>query len=57
MIVYTPWWLYKEQLAGQLDFARGYHIEIGGGRRAPGMGPYLPDSTSFGSQLKKDARR
>ena len=57
MHVYTPWWLYKEQLAGQLDFARGYHIEIGGGRRAPGMGPYLPDSTSFGSQLKKDARR
>ena len=29
MHVYSPWWLYKEQLAGKLDFARGYHIEIG----------------------------
>ena len=27
--VYAPWWLYKEQMAGKLDFARGYHIEIG----------------------------
>ena len=30
--VYAPWWLYKEQLAGKLGFARGYHIEI---RRRP----------------------
>ena len=36
--MYTPWWLYKEQLAGKLGFARGYHIEFGGGRRMPGMG-------------------
>ncbi|NIP98573.1 MAG: GMC family oxidoreductase, partial [Akkermansiaceae bacterium] len=33
--VYAPWWLYKEQLAGKLDFARGYHIELGGTRRMP----------------------
>jgi choline dehydrogenase-like flavoprotein len=57
MHVYSPWWLYKEQLAGELGFARGYHIEIGGGRRMPGMGTYLPDSTSYGTKLKKDARR
>jgi choline dehydrogenase-like flavoprotein len=37
MHMYTPWWLYQEQVAGKLGFARGYHIEIGGGRRAPGM--------------------
>ena len=29
---YSPWWLYKEQKAGKLDFARGYHIEMGGSR-------------------------
>src|SRR5258706_15409656 len=23
---YSPWWLYKEQKAGNLDFAPGYHI-------------------------------
>ena len=36
--LYTPWWLYKEQLAGKLGFARGYHFEFGGGRTMPGMG-------------------
>ncbi|HYJ39904.1 MAG TPA: GMC family oxidoreductase, partial [Steroidobacteraceae bacterium] len=36
--LYTPWWLYKEQLAGKLGFARGYHYEFGGGRLMPGMG-------------------
>ena len=38
MHVYTPWWLYKEQLAGKLPFARGYHIEPNGGRKMPGDG-------------------
>ena len=33
-----PWWLYKEQKAGKMPFARGYHIEIGGGRELPGAG-------------------
>src|SRR5882724_1750453 len=33
--VYVPWWLYKEQHAGKLDFARGYHIEFGTGRHLP----------------------
>ena len=34
--VYVPWWLYKEQKAGKLGFARGYHVEFGAGRRMPG---------------------
>ena len=43
--VYSPWWLYKEQLAGKLGFARGYHVEIGTGRGMPGgYEPYLPSS-------------
>lgn len=29
-----PWWLDNRKL----DFPRGYHIEIGGGRRMPGLG-------------------
>ncbi|HET6568194.1 MAG TPA: GMC family oxidoreductase, partial [Rhodothermales bacterium] len=32
--IYVPWWLYGKQL----DFPRGYHIEIWGGRRMPGFG-------------------
>ncbi|MDH3270793.1 MAG: GMC family oxidoreductase, partial [Gemmatimonadota bacterium] len=36
MHVYMPWWLYQEQAGGALDFARGYHIEFGGGRKMPG---------------------
>jgi choline dehydrogenase-like flavoprotein len=61
MHVYTPWWLYKEQLAGKLDFPRGYHIEMGGGREQPGIGflDGLEDFTggSYGRKLKADARR
>ena len=59
--VYTPWWLYKEQIAGKLGFARGYHVEIGTGRGMPGgYAPYLPSSggrTTYGARLKQDARR
>jgi choline dehydrogenase-like flavoprotein len=33
---YIPWWGYEKQK--ELGFARGYHIEIGGGRRMPSMG-------------------
>ncbi len=34
MHVYTPWWLDNRKL----DFARGYHIEYGGGMGMPGYG-------------------
>ena len=40
MHMYMPWWLYKEQKAGKMPFARGYHIEIGGGRGMPGRGNF-----------------
>ncbi|HXQ81831.1 MAG TPA: GMC family oxidoreductase [Opitutaceae bacterium] len=59
--VYSPWWLYGEQRAGRLGFARGYHVEIGTGRQMPGAYEgYAPDPggrTSFGPGLKEDARR
>jgi choline dehydrogenase-like flavoprotein len=59
--LYTPWWLYKEQLAGKLGFARGYHFEFGGGRNMPGMGTaagleWLNGGT-YGRKFKEDARR
>ncbi|HXE56252.1 MAG TPA: GMC family oxidoreductase, partial [Tepidisphaeraceae bacterium] len=57
---YAPWWLYKEQLAGKLDFARGYHTEIGGNRYMPGGENPVPDDLSrgsYGTKFKEDARR
>src|SRR5687767_6347505 len=65
--LYMPWWLDNRKL----DFPRGYHIEIGGGRDMPSFGlfddvhTYTPQDQSgtpisvggYGSQLKKDYRR
>ncbi|HZN68936.1 MAG TPA: GMC family oxidoreductase [Tepidisphaeraceae bacterium] len=58
--LYAPWWLYKEQAAGKLDFARGYHIELGGSRYMPGGHNPVPDDLargSYGTKFKEDARR
>jgi choline dehydrogenase-like flavoprotein len=59
--LYAPWWGYQDQQQGKLNFARGYHIEFGGGRRMPGMGTLhgLERFTggSYGKKLKEDARR
>ncbi len=61
MHMYVPWWLYKEQLAGKLGFARGYHIEFGGGRGQPGNGSFnfLEGVTegAYGKAYKEAARR
>lgn len=59
--MYVPWWLYQEQAAGKLDFARGYHIEFGGGRTMPGVGTgagleWLTGG-SYGRKFKQDMRR
>jgi choline dehydrogenase-like flavoprotein len=59
--VYSPWWLYAQQHRGKLDFARGYHIEIAGGRRMPGVGTLSGiewlTGGSYGKRFKEDARR
>jgi choline dehydrogenase-like flavoprotein len=61
MHLYTPWWLYRQQKAGKMNFARGYHIEIGGGRGQPsaGFSAGLEWRTggSYGRQFKEDVRR
>jgi len=59
--VYAPWWLYKEQRAGKLGFARGYHIEFYGGRKMPSLntasGLEWLTRGSFGAKFKADVRR
>jgi choline dehydrogenase-like flavoprotein len=59
--VYVPWWLYREQHAGKLDFARGYHVEFSTGRQMPNVrtGAGLENLTqgSYGAKLKAEARR
>jgi choline dehydrogenase-like flavoprotein len=56
--IYMPWWLDNRQL----DFPRGYHIEVGGGRRVPSYGfmggiERFPPGGGYGRQLKDDYRR
>ena len=59
--LYAPWWLYQQQAKGQMNFARGYHIELGTGRRMPSMGTAAElewlNGGTYGRQLKVDARR
>jgi choline dehydrogenase-like flavoprotein len=59
--MYAPWWLYREQLAGKLDFPRGYHTEPGGPTRQPpgGNNPVSNAYTrgSYGTKFKEEARR
>src|SRR5262245_48187387 len=59
--MYAPWWLYREQLAGKLGFARGYHVEFGGGRGMPSVGTVAGiewlTGGSYGRNFKEDARR
>ena len=58
--MYIPFWLYKEQARGELDFPRGYHYELGAsGRRQPslGLGSVAEFAGGYGSKLKEDMRR
>jgi choline dehydrogenase-like flavoprotein len=59
--MYMPWWLYGEQKAGRMNFARGYHIEFGGGRGMPGPGIFGGLETytqgAYGKKFKEEARR
>ena len=61
--VYSPWWLDNKKL----DFARGYHIEIGGGLGMPAYGfgfditelnQFFGDvSGSYGPRLREEVRK
>ncbi|HEX5263663.1 MAG TPA: GMC family oxidoreductase [Phenylobacterium sp.] len=54
---YVPWWGYTKQK--ELGFPRGYHIEIGGGRRMPSMGMaglLHDDTAAVGDELRNKLR-
>src|SRR5690606_30604666 len=58
MHLYMPWWLDNSKL----DFPRGYHIEVWGGRRMPGFGfmsgiHNYPPGGGYGKELKDQYRR
>jgi choline dehydrogenase-like flavoprotein len=60
MHMYMPWWLDSKKL----DFPRGYHIEIYGGKGMPGYGfgggiQWMPGSMGggYGASLKAEYRR
>jgi choline dehydrogenase-like flavoprotein len=54
---YVPWWGYEKQQ--ELGFPRGYHIEIGGGRRMPslGIGTYVGDDEDLVGDALRDKLR
>ena len=56
--MYIPFWLYKEQAAGKLDFPRGYHFELSGrfGPPSPGTLPSI-GYRGYGRDLKQAIRR
>jgi choline dehydrogenase-like flavoprotein len=56
--LYMPWWIDNRTL----DFPRGYHIELNGGRRPPSFGimagiERFNGFGGYGKQLKNDYRR
>lgn len=51
--MYVPFWLYEEQKRGELDFARGYHFELGG---RFGIPPAAALRRAWGPALKKAVR-
>jgi choline dehydrogenase-like flavoprotein len=56
--LFMPWWGDNKKL----DFPRGYHIELGGGRRMPGFGTLggvqlYEARGGYGKQLKDEYRR
>jgi choline dehydrogenase-like flavoprotein len=59
MHLYVPWWLDNKKL----DFPRGYHIELGGGRRGIPSFPFMSNIEryngvgGYGKTLKSDYRK
>ncbi|UIJ47144.1 GMC family oxidoreductase [Sphingomonas cannabina] len=51
--MYIPFWLYQQQKRGELDFARGYHFELGG---RFGIPPAAALPRVWGPALKKAVR-
>jgi choline dehydrogenase-like flavoprotein len=59
--LYVPWWGSGDDARRGLDFPRGYHVEMGGGRTMPGVYA-LPDYAThcenrLGPSLRTEIRR
>jgi choline dehydrogenase-like flavoprotein len=55
--LYMPWWMWDKH--DQLDFPRGYHIEIGGGYGMPSVGSFhgAARTHGYGKKMKEETRR
>jgi len=59
--IYAPWWGLGKQARKELEFPRGYHIELAGGRTMPGVYEF-PDyaehcEATHGVKLRDEIRR
>ena len=53
--LFIPWWGHEAQARGELDFARGYHFELGTGFKMPGT--FFPSALQgYGLPLKQQAK-
>jgi choline dehydrogenase-like flavoprotein len=61
MHLYMPWWNYQKQLRHELPFARGFHIEFGGGHSMPGPWDFFGSEKmlggGYGVELKRGVRK
>ncbi|MCP3731011.1 GMC family oxidoreductase [Sphingomonas sp. MG17] len=60
MHTYVPWWGYQAQARGELNFPRGYHVEMNGGRLMPSMNliDWLDDGKGLvGPELRASMRQ
>ncbi len=61
MHMYMPWWNYQQQKENKMPFARGYHIEFGGGRGLPEAGELGGSERilggGYGAELKRNLRK
>ena len=54
--LFIPWWGHKMQTNGELEFARGYHFEIGTGFKEPGAS-VGGDLQGYGKNLKSQVKK
>lgn len=54
--LFIPWWGHQAQAKGELDFPRGYHLELGGRFSEPGAG-FGGKLQGFGTDLRKQVER
>ena len=54
--LFIPWWGHKAQARGELDFARGYHLELGTGFKGPGS-YYFSKLQGYGAVIRKQVKQ